>query len=93
MDIRVHFELASKAQIRGLLWRVDPDLKIPDIEQIAVKFVDAVEERTVSTAQLQGWFIKHKTDPVSALADISIICPPSEFGFHIPRYRYFHRNK
>lgn len=67
VDVRVKFDLASKSQIKGMFWRFYKDLKIPDLEKIESKVVDRIEERTVSTAQLQGLFIRHKSSPQDLL--------------------------
>lgn len=87
VDVRVHFDLASKAQIRGMFWRFYKDLKAErdkarekgkeieikgdlSLEEIADKVVDSIDERSVSTAQLQGLFIRFKTEPESLLESI-----------------------
>jgi len=70
VDVRVLFDLASKSQIRGMFWRFYKDLKLPDLEQIVEKVVDGIEERTVSTAQLQGLFIRYKAQPLELLANL-----------------------
>lgn len=72
VDVRVHFDLASKAQIRGMFWRFYKDLKKPDLDmdKIADKVVDRIEERTVSTAQLQGLFIRYKSEPQELLNNL-----------------------
>jgi len=70
VDVRVLFDLASKVQIKGMFWRFYKDLKYPGLDAIADQVVDRIEERTVSTAQLQGLFIRFKADPQALLDDL-----------------------
>lgn len=67
VDVRVKFDLASKSQIKGMFWRFYKDLKLPDLEKIEKQVVDRIEDRTVSTAQLQGLFIRNKSSPQDLL--------------------------
>jgi chaperone BCS1 len=67
VDVRVKFDLASKSQIKGMFWRFYKDLKLPDLEKIEKQVVDRIEDRTVSTAQLQGLFIRNKNSPQDLL--------------------------
>eukprot|EP00026_Physarum_polycephalum_P007149 Phypoly_transcript_07205.p1 GENE.Phypoly_transcript_07205~~Phypoly_transcript_07205.p1 ORF type:complete len:518 (+),score=86.69 Phypoly_transcript_07205:96-1649(+) len=70
VDVRVHFDLASKAQIRGMFWRFYKDLKFPNLDAIAEQVEARIEERTVSTAQLQGLFIRYKVQPQELLDNL-----------------------
>jgi len=77
VDVRVLFDLASKSQVRGMFWRFYKDLKVPDLDTIVDQVVDRIEERTVSTAQLQGLFIKYKTQPSELLANVELFIEDS----------------
>lgn len=70
VDVRVHFDLASKAQIRGMFWRFYKDLKFPNLDAIADEVVERIAERSVSTAQLQGLFIRYKVQPQELLDNL-----------------------
>jgi len=65
VDARWHFELASAFQIEGMFKKF-----FPGHEDAAVEISRRIPEETVSTAQLQGYFMRHRDNPTATLDDV-----------------------
>ena len=65
VDARWHFELANAFQIEGMFKKF-----FSDHADAAAEIAKKIPEDHVSTAQLQGFFMRHRDNPRGALDDV-----------------------
>ena len=66
IDVRLHLDLASRSQIARLFLRFFPE----GGEEMAERFAAHFEEKSVSPASLQGYFLLHRDDAQEALDNV-----------------------
>ncbi|XP_052833255.1 mitochondrial chaperone BCS1 [Octopus bimaculoides] len=68
VDIKEKIDFASKHQIKTMFLRFYPE----ELESMAEQFADQLlaESQEISAAQLQGYFLMHKSDSKSALDNV-----------------------
>lgn len=65
VDLRLEFKLATKEQVKGMFLKFYPEEK-----ELANEVSNRIPEDTVSTAQLQGFFLLHKNNPEEIIHNI-----------------------
>lgn len=68
VDVKMFIDNASEYQIRKMFLRF-----YEDADEYANQFVERLRGHPVSTAQLQGHFVFHKSDPKAALDNINTL--------------------
>ncbi|KAL6049588.1 mitochondrial chaperone [Balamuthia mandrillaris] len=65
MDVKLEFGNATKDQARRLFLSF-----FPEEEDLAKDFAAAIPEKHVAPVELQGWFLRHRDDPVGAVGRV-----------------------
>ncbi|KAL6068296.1 mitochondrial chaperone [Balamuthia mandrillaris] len=65
MDVKLEFANATKDQARRLFLSF-----FPEEEDLAKDFAAAIPEKHVAPVELQGWFLRHRDDPVGAVGQV-----------------------
>ncbi|KAL2219439.1 putative bcs1 AAA-type ATPase [Thermoascus aurantiacus ATCC 26904] len=84
VDMHVEFELPSREELRELFIRMysdvdeagelvaQPDIGLENLEEMAGWFANALPEKKLSIAAVQGFLLRYKRDPMGAVEDVEM---------------------
>ncbi|CAH8441302.1 unnamed protein product [Heterobilharzia americana] len=78
VDMRVRFDVCDRSQLIRMFSRFYPQWTSSDIHQLAEKFANLLEGTPLSSAQIQGFLLLHKDEPLKALSDIQQLISPCD---------------
>lgn len=71
IDLKQYIGHASKHQLERMFSRFYPNADIEDAKRFSEKTTSL--NKDISVAQIQGYFLLHKNDPIAALNNVNLI--------------------
>lgn len=74
--MRVRVDVCDSSQLMRMFSRFYPQWTSSDINNLAQKFASLLKDTPLSSAQVQGYLLLHKDDPLKAISNINQLLSP-----------------
>ncbi|VDQ07173.1 unnamed protein product [Trichobilharzia regenti] len=78
VDMRVRVDMCDRSQLLKMFSRFYPNWTSSDIHELAEQFANLLEGVSLSSAQVQGYLLLHKDEPLKAINNIQQLISPND---------------